>query len=166
MTPAERTSPSTSASASLWDRIVLAVHRQLDRRLSQVGVWVMRRTKGRIANRYKVSALVLTTVGRKSGRARPVVLQYFPDGDAMIVAATNDGGSSHPAWYLNLAATPTAHVEVDGRPIAVTSSELSGDDAARWWQRIVEHAPEYARYTKVAGRTFAIVRLSPVRPTA
>ena len=143
---------------------MLAVHRQLDRRLSQVGVWVMRRTNGRIAKRYKVSSLVLTTVGRKSGRARPVVLQFFPDGDAMIVAATNDGGPSLPAWYLNSAATPTAHVEVDGRRIAVTSSELPGDDAVRWWPRILEHAPGYTRYTQVAGRTFPIVRLCPVRP--
>lgn len=30
----------------------------------------------------------------------------------MIVAASNDGGTSHPAWYLNLSTDPAATVEV------------------------------------------------------
>jgi deazaflavin-dependent oxidoreductase (nitroreductase family) len=63
----------------------------------------MRRTKSSITARYKVKALVLTTIGRKSGRQRHVVLQYFTEGDSMIVVATNDGGATHPAWYLNSA---------------------------------------------------------------
>jgi deazaflavin-dependent oxidoreductase (nitroreductase family) len=143
------------------ERIVLLVHRQLDRRLSRIGVWLMRRTRGSLAGRFGVHALVLTTHGRRTGRARPVVLQYFPDGDAFVVAATNDGGASDPAWYLNLMAGGRAEVEVAGRRVAVVAVRLEQDEAAIWWRRILELSPEYERYTRLAGRSFPVVRLVP-----
>lgn len=150
-----------SRGLSRVERLQLLIHRQLDRWLTPFGVWVMRRTRGSVADRFKVHAFVLTTVGRKSGRTRNVVLQYFPDGDAFVVVATNDGGRTHPAWYLNLAAAGRARVEVEGARIEVTATELEGDAAARWWTRILELAPEYERYTRAAGRSFPIIRLMP-----
>lgn len=156
------TTTTGAAAPSRRERIALLIHRQLDRRLSRFGVWIMRRTKGSITARYKVTALVLTTTGRKSGHPRSVVLQYFPDGDAMIVVATNDGGATHPAWYLNLAASGSAAAEVDGRRMNVSASELSGEDASTWWKRILARAPDYERYTRAAGRAFPIVRLVPL----
>jgi deazaflavin-dependent oxidoreductase (nitroreductase family) len=143
------------------ERLALLIHRQLDRRMSRFGVWLMRRTRGSITARYKVHALVLTTTGRKSGRRRSVVLQYFPDGDAMVVVATNDGGSSHPAWYLNLVTSGSAEVEVDGRRVNVSATELAGPDALRWWRRILGVAPDYERYMRAARRAFPIMRLAP-----
>ena len=148
------------------ERVVLLIHRQLDRRLSRFGVWVMRRTRGSLAGRFKVHALVLTVVGRKSGRPRSVVLQYFPDQDGFVVVATNDGGRTHPAWYLNLVASGEGEVEIAGRRVTIRATELPGDEAATWWARIVEVSPEYERYTRAAGRTFPIVRLTPVAPVA
>ena len=146
---------------SLRERLVLFVHRQLDRRLSPLGVWIMRRTRGSFTARYKVAALVLTTKGRKSGRQRSVVLQHFPDRDGMVVVATNDGGATHPSWYLNLVADRRAQVEIDGRRIDVAATELTGEEATGWWRRILERAPDYERYARAAGRPFPILRLAP-----
>lgn len=154
-------SPGSPGRLSRRERIVLFIHRQLDRRLSPFGVWLMRRTKGSLAGRFKVHALVLTTTGRKSGRARDVVLQAFPDGDSMVVVATDDGGPRHPAWYLNLVAGGPAQIEVGGRKLEVSAAELEGDEAARWWKRILERSPSYERYALLAKRTFPIVRLTP-----
>ena len=145
------------------ERIGLAIHRGLDRWLSPLGVWVMRRTKGGVARPWKVDALLLTTRGRRSGRERTVVLQYFPDGDAMIVAAANDGGAAHPGWYFNLTAEPAARVEVMGRTIPVRAEELPPDEAATWWGRILERSPDYERYARATMRTFPIIRLVPDR---
>jgi deazaflavin-dependent oxidoreductase (nitroreductase family) len=122
----------------------------------------MRRTRGSLAGRFRVHALVLTTMGRKSGRSRDVVLQYFPDGDGFVVVATNDGGRTHPAWYLNLAANGRGRVEIAGRRIPVAATELTGDAATEWWARILERSPEYERYGRAAGRSFPIIRLAPV----
>jgi deazaflavin-dependent oxidoreductase (nitroreductase family) len=143
------------------DRASLLIHRQLDRRLSRFGVWLMRRTQGSLADRYGVHALVLTTVGRKSGRPRSVVLQYFPDGDAFVVVATNDGGATDPAWYLNLMAAGGGQVEVKGRRAPVTAVRLADQEAAAWWRRIVELRPEYERYAMATDRAFPVVRLVP-----
>jgi deazaflavin-dependent oxidoreductase (nitroreductase family) len=147
---------------SFRERLSLLIHRQLDRRLSPFGVWLMRRTRGSLAARYKVHALVLTTVGRRTGRSRDVVLQFFPDGDSFVVVATNDGGRAHPAWYLNLMASGGGQVEIAGRRIGVVANELAGETAAGWWARILSLAPEYERYTRAAGRSFPVVRLTPV----
>jgi deazaflavin-dependent oxidoreductase (nitroreductase family) len=155
---------TSRASLTLRERVALFVHRELDHRLSPLGVWLMRRTRGSLAGSFRVHALILTTTGRKSGQQRNVVLQYFPDGEAMIVVATNDGGPTHPAWYLNLKADPTARVEVEGRRSAVVASELGGDEAAEWWRRILERSPEYERYVRAAHRSFPILRLAPSRP--
>lgn len=146
------------------ERIALAVHRGLDRWLSPLGVFVFRRTKGGIARPWKVDALLLTTHGRRSGRDRTVVLQYFRDGESMIVAAANDGGRSHPSWYFNLRATPSASVEVMGRSIPVVAAELPPDEAAEWWSRILERDPSYERYARATERTIPVLRLTPDVP--
>jgi deazaflavin-dependent oxidoreductase (nitroreductase family) len=155
--------PSTIAAVqrplSLLERLKLAIHRALDKHLSPLGVWVMRRSQGGVANAWKVNALVLTTRGRKTGRERTVVLQYFPDGDAMVVVAANDGGAAPPGWYFNLSASPDAVVEVNGRRIPVLASELEPDETAQWWQRILHAAPDYELYRRATSRPFPILRL-------
>jgi deazaflavin-dependent oxidoreductase (nitroreductase family) len=152
---------SAHTKLSRRERVVLWLHRNLDRWLSPFGVWLMRRSRGRVTKPFKVNALVLTTRGRRSGRDRSVVLQFFPDGDSMVLVAANDGGSSHPGWYHNLTATPEAWVEVNGRRMRVQADELSTREAATWWGRILEASPDYARYRLATGRRFPILRLTP-----
>ncbi|HEX2404719.1 MAG TPA: nitroreductase/quinone reductase family protein [Acidimicrobiia bacterium] len=156
-----------SRPLSRRERVKLSIHRGLDKHLSPLGVWAMRRTRGRLAERWKVHALLLTTRGRRSGHDRTVVLQYFPDGDAMVVVAANDGGETHPGWYFNLTTTPEAVVEVDGNRIPVDATELGPDEAARWWERILRDAPDYELYGRATTRRFPIIRLVPTdRDTA
>jgi F420H(2)-dependent quinone reductase len=145
------------------EAVGLAIHRGLDRWLSPLGVLVMRRTHGGITKPWKVDALVLTTRGRRSGRLRTVVLQFFPDGETMIVAAANDGGASHPGWYFNLVANPAARVEVMGRKIPVRAEVLAAAEAAEAWERVLRRDPSYERYARAAGdRRVPIVRLVPI----
>ena len=150
-------------SMSRREHLALVLHRESDRRLSPLAVWVMRRTRGSLASLYHVEALVLTTTGRRTGQRRSVVLQSFADGDAFVVVGTNDGGDRPPAWYLNLAADPAVEVEVRGRRFAARAVELPAEEAAAWWRRIVEFAPDYERYARATDRAFPVVRLEPVR---
>jgi deazaflavin-dependent oxidoreductase (nitroreductase family) len=150
-----------SGGLSRAERIGLRLHRSADRRLGRFGAWVYRRTNGGITRPWHVDALLLTTRGRRSGKARTVVLQFLPDGDSMVVAAANDGGESHPGWYHNLTADPNAVVEVMGRTVRVRADELPAEAAAAFWQRILVRAPTYERYSRATARTFPIVRLVP-----
>lgn len=160
MTPETTQSPSTPPLTSR-ERVALALHRELDHRLSPLGVWAMRRTRGSLANPWGVNALLLTTTGRRTGRARTVVLQYFPDGACMIVAAANDGGAADPSWYRNLLDDPAATADVRGTRVPVSARELPDDEAGAWWQRILRVAPDYERYARATSRRIPIVRLSP-----
>lgn len=157
--------PAEQRPLSAGERLKLAIHRWLDKHLSPFGVWVMRRSKGRVTAAWKVNALVLTTRGRRSGRPRTVVLQYFPDGDDMIVVAANDGGEAHPGWYFNLTASPDAAVEVNGSEIPIHAVELDPDEAGQWWNRILAAAPDYQQYRRATARPFFILRLVPTAET-
>jgi deazaflavin-dependent oxidoreductase (nitroreductase family) len=158
------TTRAVNTPLSRSERVKLAIHRWLDRHLSPMGVWLMRRSKGRLTEAYKVNALLLTSRGRRSGRQRTVVLQYFADGDAMVVVAANDGGAAHPGWYFNLTTSPEAAVEVNGRRIPVRAAELDADEAAEWWRRILAVAPAYEQYRRATTRPFPILRLVPAEP--
>ena len=140
----------------------LAIQRQLDRRLAPLGIWAYRRTKGGITRPWHVDALLLTTRGRRSGRVRTVILEFFRDGDAMVLAASNDGGATHPGWYFNLMAHPTAGVEVMGRRLTVRATELTAAEAATFWPRIPARDPSYERYIRATDRAIPLVRLVPV----
>jgi len=149
--------------ASRRERIGVSIQRWLDRYLSPIGVWGLRRTKGGLARPWKKDVLILTTRGRKSGRVRTVILQFFRDGEAMVITAANDGAHAHPGWYFNLTADPDVHVEVNGRTIAVHAEEIPTEEARGWWQRILLRDPTYVRYERATTRTFPIIRLVPVR---
>ena len=79
--------------------------------------WVFAKTRGRIGGWLwpGVRVLRLTTTGRKSGAVRDVMLTYLREGDAHVVVASYAGEPRHPAWYLNLEASPAATVQVGGR---------------------------------------------------
>ncbi len=133
----------------------------IDHASVRVGVWLLRRTRGRIVRLWRRRALVLTTRGRRTGRPRAVPLQYFPDREAMIVVAANSGLDRPPAWYLNLRADPAATAEVDGRAIAVRARELSDEEAQEAWPRVLSVAPDYERYRRRTRRRLPLLRLEP-----
>jgi F420H(2)-dependent quinone reductase len=140
-------------------RIGLAIQRTLDRRLSALSVGLYRRTRGAFPGSARADFLLLTTHGRRSGRERTVMVRFFRlDGD-LILAAANDGGASHPGWFHNLTAEPTARVQVLDRSFAVRAERLSDAEAAAFWPRILDRAPSYDRYGRATNRTIPLVRL-------
>lgn len=134
----------------------------IDRHSVRFGAWLLRATRGRVTRLWRRRALVLTTRGRRSGRPRTVVVQWFPDGEAFVVIAANSGMPTHPAWYLNITDDPLARVEVDGRSVDVRAEELSAEEAAQWWPRILNEAPDCGRYSQRTGRSIPLLRLVPL----
>jgi F420H(2)-dependent quinone reductase len=156
---AGKTSPR---SLSLKDKVALYLNYELDKRLGGLFIGLYRLTGGRITRLWKVDVLILTTRGRRTGKTRTLLLQYFRDGANMVIVAANSGRSSHPGWFYNLKATPTVQVQVMDRMYQVHTEELSSDDAIAFWPRILRVAPTYERYRKATNRTIPLVRLVPV----
>jgi deazaflavin-dependent oxidoreductase (nitroreductase family) len=145
-----------------WTGLRTRLEHAIDKHSVGPGAWLLRRTKGRIVRLWRRRALVLTAPGRRSGRLRTVVVQYFPDGEDMIVVAANSGLPTHPAWYHNLVAAGEARVEVDGRTLRVRAQQLSPDEAEVFWPRVLQQAPDYARYRQRTDRAIPLLRLVPV----
>lgn len=144
------------------ERIGLWLHRTLDRRFSPLAVGLFRRTRGRISRPFGVDVLALDTLGRRSGKRRSVLLQYFRDGDDMLLVAADGGSDQHPGWYHNLMARPHAVAEVDGQRVAVQATELDAARSQAAWPRILERAPDYERYLRATHRRLPIVRLTRI----
>lgn len=138
----------------------------VDTRSVRFGVWLYRRTRGRAPHLWRRRALVLTATGRRSGVPRTVIVQFFPDGADLVVVAANSGLPTHPGWYFNLKAHPEARVEVEGRTLRVHAEELSPEEAAAFWPRVLETAPDYARYRQRTSRVIPLLRLTPVEEIA
>jgi deazaflavin-dependent oxidoreductase (nitroreductase family) len=109
------------------------------------------------------NALVLITVGRKTGAERRTPVGWFPglDGSWLIVASAA-GATGNPAWYYNIAAHPgQVQIEVEGRTVPVLAEQLHGPDRAAAWQEIITAAPRFARYQQKTDRELPIIRLVP-----
>lgn len=146
---------------SRGERIKMCVEHEVDTRSIGLAASLYHVTKGRIARLWHRQVLLLTTNGRKSGRERTVPLQFFPDGERMIVVAANSGLPSPPGWYFNLTANPRAHIEIMDRTLHVRAEELSDDEADAFWPHVLQAAPDYARYPRRTSRRIPLVRLVP-----
>jgi len=162
----EMTRTGDMGALPLADRIRRRVEHEADTRSVRLAAWLLRATRGRITRLWRRRVMVLTTRGRRSGRPRSVPLQFFPEGDAMVVVAANSGLPTPPSWYLNLKAEPSATADVEGRTLRVRAEELSDDEAAAFWPRVLEAAPDYARYPRWASRRIPLLRLVPASQRA
>jgi deazaflavin-dependent oxidoreductase (nitroreductase family) len=107
--------------------------------------------------------VMLTTTGAKTGQQRTSPVIAVPDGDNLVVIATNWGQRQHPAWFYNLRAHPTATVTVGGVSRHVQAHEATGDERDRLWQRDLEVYPGRAVYERrAAHRRIPVVVLAPV----
>ena len=95
------------------------------------------------SNRRGWGALRLTTVGRKSGQERSVIIGYLEDGPNLVVLAMNGWDEGHPSWWRNLEAHPDAVVRLAGqRARPVRAFPVAGEERDRLWQRWVAVDPK------------------------
>ena len=107
--------------------------------------------------------LLLTTTGRKSGKRRTMPLVYLPDGDNMVVIASNGGADQHPAWWLNLRSNPKADVQIGRDAKTVVAEKATGEQRARLWHQVVELYHGYDEYRRMTERQIPVVILRAER---
>jgi len=119
---------------------------------------VVRRVKPR---RFRgADLLLLTTIGRKSGKARTTPLAYLADGDRWIVVASNGGADWEPGWWLNIQAGSPATVELNGTSTAVVGAEVTGPEREHLWRRLNDEVIDYTAYQAKVSRRLAVVALT------
>jgi deazaflavin-dependent oxidoreductase (nitroreductase family) len=87
----------------------------------------------------------------------------IPEGDSIVLVASNFGSQTHPAWYYNLRAHPQATLAVNGRSGTYLAREAAGVERERYWNRAVELYRGFDAYRlRASGRTIPIMILSPM----
>lgn len=120
----------------------------------------LRLSGGRVMASAIVTALpiiALTTTGARSGRPRTVPLVGIPDGDRLILIASNWGQAKHPAWYYNVKANPQVTITRDGVARPYVGREVTGEERERCWAKAVALYPGYRGYAARAGRGIPVV---------
>ena len=108
-------------------------------------------------------SLWLTTTGRRTGRARNVMVGYYTDGDNLVTMAMNGWGAAEPAWWLNLQANPDAVAQTRDGTRQVHARRAVGAERERLWSRWGEIDKNLEAYAARRPRETAVVVLEPRR---
>jgi F420H(2)-dependent quinone reductase len=104
----------------------------------------------------------VTTIGRRSGAERRVILAYFEDGPNLVTLAMNGWGDPEPAWWLNLLARPDATAELPAGARAVRARAATPEERPRLWAEwAVYNGPNFEGWAARRSRETAVVILEP-----
>ncbi|MDQ2981147.1 MAG: nitroreductase family deazaflavin-dependent oxidoreductase [Actinomycetota bacterium] len=130
--------------------------------MSKIHLAVQRLSRGRFLGRVAgMPVLLLTTTGRRSGKARTTPLTFFRDGADLVVIASNGGADRPPDWSLNLQQNPRAVVEIGTDELTVQARTASAEERERLWVGITATYSGYARYQKKTTRQIPVLILTP-----
>lgn len=110
---------------------------------------------------FRTKALVLETVGRKTGRPREMALAFHRlSNDDLIIVGGAGGQRRVPDWVANVRANPDVHVVVDRVRRPMTAVELVGHERAIVWSEVRQVWPQIGTYEQRAGRPVPVFRLT------
>lgn len=139
-------------------RVVININKIIVR----VNVYLYRKSGGRILGHFgNLDALLLTTLGRSTGKSRTNPVGYMWDNGRFIICAAYGGEPVNPAWYKNLIATPKVNVEIGKEKIEVLAEVLAGSEREEIWAKMIEVFPLYAKFQDKTDRELPVVVLTP-----
>jgi deazaflavin-dependent oxidoreductase (nitroreductase family) len=107
--------------------------------------------------------LMLTTTGARTGQPRTLPVLGLPDGDRLVVIASNYGRPGNPSWYHNLLAHPLVVVTWNGSAVQMQARELKGEERQFHIDRGLEAYPWWEQYhRRAAPRQIPVIMLEPV----
>jgi deazaflavin-dependent oxidoreductase (nitroreductase family) len=137
--------------------------------LTRAHARLIRWTGGRIRRSFVFTGgmqlLVLTTVGRRSGKRRSTPLGYLRLGNGYAVIASNAGSDRVPAWWLNLQADPVAQVLADRTRHTVRARRATDAEDEMIWAELARLNPGFDEYRSLTERRIPVVILEK-EPTA
>lgn len=114
------------------------------------------------ARMMRVEVLLLRTTGRRTGRAREVLIACIDDGDSLLVGGGNWGWDNDPGWVYNVQANPLVEVVRRRETRRMRATVLEGDEVVEGAQRLAEAYPHSQVYLTRRVRPVPAVRLDPL----
>jgi deazaflavin-dependent oxidoreductase (nitroreductase family) len=106
--------------------------------------------------------LLLTTTGARSGQLRTTPMMYIPDGDRLLIIASNAGAPTHPDWYRNLMAHPQVTVEVGPDTFDAIATVTEGEARQQLWTRVTEQYPFFIDHQAKVTRQIPVIVLERI----
>jgi deazaflavin-dependent oxidoreductase (nitroreductase family) len=125
--------------------------------VSPVQRQLYRSSGGRLSLTGRAPVLLLTTTGRRTGKARTVPLLYLRDGDRVVICNVNPGFERPNPWVLNLRAQPRAQVQIGRNTITMRARAASGSEVDYYWPRLAQLWPAYQIFHDRGGKRSVFV---------
>jgi deazaflavin-dependent oxidoreductase (nitroreductase family) len=107
--------------------------------------------------------VMLTTTGARTGEPRTLPVLSLPDGERLVVIASNYGLPGNPGWYHNLRAHPRVVVTWEGSAVPMQARELMGQERQRYVDRGLQKYPWWEQYhRRAAPRQVPVIMLEPL----
>ncbi|WP_069386365.1 nitroreductase family deazaflavin-dependent oxidoreductase [Cellulosimicrobium cellulans] len=103
--------------------------------------------------------VVLTTLGRRTGKVRKTPLMRVEHEGAYAVVASLGGAPQHPVWYHNVVAHPRVELQDGPEKHEYVAREVEGAERDLWWERAVAAYPPYADYQEKTSRRIPVLVL-------
>ena len=107
--------------------------------------------------------VTLTVRGVETGKLRTTPLIGIPEGDNVVVVASNWGRPYHPGWYHNLRANPEVILSTKDHTGTYIAHETTGEEREKYWRKAVDLYYGYESYQQRTRRKIPVILLVPKR---
>lgn len=127
--------------------------------VAPLDLWLYQRTGGRIVSTGRPAGplLLLTTIGRQSGKERTTPVFYLSKDDRLIVCNVNPGFERINPWVLNLRANSIAIVRVGTETYSCRAREATPAETEAYWPQLTSIWPAYAAHFERSGQRAVFV---------
>lgn len=143
---------------------------KLIRAMTPANVFLYKLTNGSFGSTWRVGAAwhkpvpvcLLTTIGKKSGEPRTAALLCMPDGDRVVIVASQGGLPKNPLWYGNILANPDVTIQLGKKVAKYRARTANATERAALWPRLVDLYADFAKYAQWTTREIPVVVCEPV----
>ena len=105
--------------------------------------------------------LLLTTIGRKSGKKHTTPVMYLQDNDDYLISASAAGAPKNPSWYWNAAkGTAPVEIQVGSQTMTVDVTDLQGEERDKSYDKFKQAMASFAGYEEKTTRTIPVLKLT------
>lgn len=128
--------------------------------ITRANVWLLRLSGGHLGNSFLGRpVLLMTTIGRQSGKPRTQPLFYVEAGDRILLVASNGGSAEDPLWVRNIRANPAVSISRKGVVQAMRAHIADAEEKAVLWPQMTAAFPYWQEISDRSQREFPVVVL-------
>lgn len=124
--------------------------------------WVYQTSDGKALTSVGPSrhVLLLTTIGRRTGKERTIPVFYLRDGEAIVICNVRPKHERTNPWVINLRSHPFAHLQIGDDVAQYQAREATDEETHRLWPRLINLWPAFKIHYENGGRrTIFILKL-------